>query len=205
MMTKSENRLIQHFVSNITRKYSLNGAGNKIGMHQAQSYRSSRNLVKRRLIIADENGLFGLNYKENHFDLVTVEYQRTSEFLSKPRHKNLARFINEINKTLDIDNFIFLLFGSSVEKANPRDYDILLLIESVKNVDKYEKIITNLADNYPSLEVEIVVDSFNGFRQMLRKRDKKNVINEALNKHLLFYGADSFYRILSRERPYDDR
>jgi hypothetical protein len=37
---------------------------------------------------------------------------------------------------------------------------------------------------------------------MLRKRDEKNVVNEALNKHLIFYGAEQFYKILKEERPY---
>ena len=203
MMTKSERRIMNFFVSRITKKFSLNGAGREIRMHQALFYRSSRKLVKRRFIIADENGLFGLNYKENHTRLVASEYERASEFISEGRHKKFARFVKEFIDGIDENRFIFLLFGSAVEKTDPRDYDVLVLMDSIKKATTYEKILRNIAENYPTLNIDVNVDLFRDFRQMLMNRNDENVVNKTLNKHLIFYGAEFFYRMLGKTRPYD--
>ncbi len=66
----------------------------------------------------------------------------------------------------------------------------------------YENILLNLAEDYPNLNIHINVDSIKDFHQMLEKRDEKNVINESLNNHLIFFGAELFYRILKKVRPY---
>ena len=35
---------------------------------------------------------------------------------------------------------------------------------------------------------------------MLGKRDQNNLINMALNRHLIIYGAETFYRMLAKGR-----
>lgn len=204
MYKQAEFNIMKFFVSRITKRYSLNAVAKEMDRQQSVIWRSSRKLIEKKLITPDDNGLYTLNYKENHIDLVNFEYQRSSDFLSMPKNKDLARFVKEVVKTLDRDKFILLLFGSAVEKPKPKDYDILLLIDAPnKEIDNYEAVLYNLAENYTSIEIETKVDSFRGFKEMLKRRDKNNVVNEALNKHMLFYGADLFYRILSRERLYD--
>jgi hypothetical protein len=37
---------------------------------------------------------------------------------------------------------------------------------------------------------------------MLIKRDENNIANESLNNHIIFYGAELFYKILKKVRPY---
>lgn len=202
MMTKTQLKIMKLFVSKIAKKFSLQGAGKELGMHQALSYRASKKLIERKLIIPDENNLYGLNYKDNQQELVAIEYLRTADFLGDPKHKKFREFIKEfIDKTKE-DQFIFLLFGSAVEKSNPRDYDIVLFFDSIKKAQTYENILMNIAENYPSLNIHVNVDSIDDLHQMLKKRDEKNVANEALNKHLIFYGAELFYRMLKGVRSY---
>jgi len=201
-MTKTQLRIMKLFISKITKKFSLQGAGKKLSMHQALSYRASRQLIEKRLIIPDENGLYILNYKENQQELVAIEYLRTADYLSNTKHKKFAGFVKEFIESTKEDNFIFLLFGSAVEKSNPRDYDILLFFDSMRKAQIYENILINLAENYPSLRIHVNADSIKDFHHMLKKRDKKNVVNEALNQHILFYGAELFYRALREVRPY---
>jgi len=202
MMTKTQLRIMKLFVSKITKKFSLQGAGKELCMHQALSYRASKKLLEKKLIIPNENSLYGLNYKDNQQELVAIEYLRTADFLSDQKHRKFSDFIKEFIEKTKEDKFIFLLFGSAVEKSNPRDYDIVLFFDSISKAQMYENILINSAENYPTLNIHVNVDSMKDLRQMLRKRDEKNVVNEALNKHLLFYGAELFYRILKRVRPY---
>ncbi|MBT6518813.1 hypothetical protein HOK51_03135 [Candidatus Woesearchaeota archaeon] len=201
-MTKTQQKLMNLFVSKIAKKFSLQGAGKELQMHQALSYRASKILIEKKLILPDENGLYFLNYKENQQELISFEYLRTSEFLKNPRHKKFKQFVTEFIDEVQENNYIFLLFGSAVEKETPRDYDIVLFFDSIEKAQQYENILINLAESYPSLNVHINVDSITDLNQMLTKRDEKNVANESLNKHLIFYGAEQFYKILKQVRSY---
>ena len=202
MMTKTQLRIMKLFVSKITKKFSLQGAGKELCMHQALSYRASKSLIEKKLIISDENKLYGLNYKENQQELVAIEYLRTLDFLNNPKHKKFKDFVNEFIDQVKEDQYIFLLFGSAVEKTNPGDYDIVLFFNSIDKAQTYENILMNLIENYPTLDIHVNVDSIEDLTQMLKKRDEKNVANEALNKHLIFYGAELFYKTLKWVRPY---
>lgn len=202
MITKTQQKIMTLFVSKIAKKFSLQGAGKELQMHQALSYRASKPLIEKKLIIPDENGLYSLNYKENQHELIAFEYIRTAEFLNEPKHKKFKEFVKEFTEKIQENNYIFLLFGSAVEKNNPRDYDIVLFFENIEKAQKYENILMNLAENYPGLEIHINVDSIKDLGQMLIKRDEKNVANESLNKHIIFYGAEQFYKILKGVRSY---
>lgn len=202
MMTKTQMRIMKLFTSNITREFSIQGAGKKLNMHQALSYRASKPLIEKGLITPSENNLYRLNYKQHLQELISIEYQRTVDFLDDPNHKRFGEFMSEIMENIDEEKFIFLLFGSAVESSNPRDYDILLFFDTIKKAQKYENIIINLSQNHPRINIHVSVDSMKDFRQMLKRRDEKNVVNEALNKHIIFYGADLFYLTMKRERSY---
>ena len=202
MITKTQLKIMELFTSKITKKFSLQGAGKELKMHQALSYRASQPLIKRKLIIPDENRLYGLNYKENQQELIAIEYFRTSEFLNNPKHEKFKGFVQELTDNIKEDKYIFLLFGSAVEKETPRDYDIILFFDNINKVQLYENILINIAQNYPSLNIHTNVDSIEDLNQMLKKRDEKNIANETLNKHLIFYGAELFYKILKQVRPY---
>jgi len=202
MFTKTQQKIMNLFIAKIANKFSLQGAGKKLQMHQALSYRASKLLIEKKLIIPDKNGLYSLNYKKNQQELVAFEYMRTANFLNKLEHKKFKDFIEEFITNTKEDNYIFLLFGSAVEKKNYRDYDIILFFNTIKKAQLYENILINLAGNYPTLNIHINVDSNKDLKQMLKKRDEKNVINEAINKHLIFYGAELFYKVLKEVRPY---
>lgn len=190
------------FVSKITNKYSLQGAGKELGMHQALSYRASRDLIEKGLIISDKNGLYGLNYKENIHELVALEYMRTNKFLNNSKHKRFIEFSKEFMEKIKENNYLFFLFGSAVESDMPRDYDIVLFFDDMEKAQKYENILSVLSKNYPGISIHINVDTINDLIEMIKKRDEKNVGNELLNKHIILYGAEQFYKILREARPY---
>ena len=106
----------------------------------------------------------------------------------------------EIVSKIKEDNFILLVFGSVVDSNNPRDIDVLLIIDSVDKVEFHEKFLRNIASNY-NLPFEERVISFESVYEMLSRRGETNLINEILNKHIILYGAELFYRLLQRGRP----
>jgi hypothetical protein len=202
MKTKTEQKILNYFVAKINKKFTLQGIGKELDMHQALAYRSSKKLIKERLIIPDENGLYHLNYKENQQEIISSEYQRTSIFLKNQKHKMFINFIKEFIDISKEDNYILMLFGSAVEKDNPRDYDIVIYFDTIEKANKYENILHRLKENYNKIDIHINVDSLNDLNEMLIKRDENNIANESLNNHIIFYGAELFYKILKKVRPY---
>ena len=119
--------------------------------------------------------------------------------MNKRNYRDLALFTEEVVKKIKENSFILLLFGSAVNSNKPRDFDILLIVDHIKKVEFHEKFLYNIASNY-DLPFEERVISFESVYEMLAKRDEMNVINEILNKHIILYGAELFYRLIERGR-----
>ena len=116
---------------------------------------------------------------------------------------NDARFNKKIrlfHKKYREDLLDIILFGSILKgKEKPRDIDVLLIVDDTGKVEFHEKFLHNIASNY-NLPFEERVISFDSVSEMLAKRDEMNVMNEILNKHIILYGAELFYRLIQRGR-----
>ena len=187
------------FVEHLTQYFSIRGVSRKIKMHHALAHRASKYLIKQKLIVPNEQNFFSLNYKENHQELAYIEHLRSKEFLDKPRSKDFAMFVKEIIENFPKDYFVLLVFGSVVVNSKPRDIDVLLIIEKTGDIESAEKSLYNIARNY-TLKLHTNVISFESVYEMLTARDQKNVMNEVLNKHLILYGAELFYRLIKKGR-----
>ena len=86
-----------------------------------------------------------------------------------------------------------------MESRKPRDIDILLIVNSTNKIGFHEKFLHNIASNY-DLPFEERVMGFESFYEMLSRRDEKNIANEILNKHIILFGAELFYRLIERGR-----
>src|SRR3989344_6161633 len=155
MITKTQLRIMQLFVSQIARRFTLRGVGKELRMHQALAYRACKQLIKDKLIIPDDKN-YVLNYKQNHQELAYFEYLRSKEFLNKPENKALSIFAEEVTARFSYNYFVFLIFGSAVEIAKPRDIDILFIIEKTKDIETAEKALYNISRNYV-LNIHLIV------------------------------------------------
>ena len=108
-------------------------------------------------------------------------------------------FSEELIKKIKEDSFVLLIFGSAVESSKPRDIDILLIVDNAEKIEFNEKFLDNTLSNY-DFPSETRVISFDSVYEMLLKRDEKNIMNELLNKHLILYGAELFYRLIEKGR-----
>src|SRR3989344_903311 len=73
------------------------------------------------------------------------------------------------------------------------------ILSKDKLVSLFEKIVNNIASNF-TVKFDINIISVESAYEMLSKRDKINILNESLNKHIILFGTENFYRILKNAR-----
>jgi len=197
MFTKTQIEIMKVFVSKITSRFSIKEVAEILNKPYPLIHRSIKILISQNFIKKDEKSLISLNYKENYLALAYIESLRSMDKISKD--KTLALFAKDIKKRIGVDFFILLVFGSYLEKDNPRDIDILLIVEEEGFIAPVEKIISNLVSHFTK-NFEVQVISVKSMKQMISKREDINLVNETLNKHLILFGGESYYKILSDVR-----
>lgn len=197
MLTKNQFKIMEVFVSNITTVFSIREIARILNMNNSLAHRSIKPLIEKNILNKNDKGFLHLNYKENHEIISFVEYIRRNIFLEKNKTINLLK--KDIVKNLPYEYFVFLIFGSTVTNSKPRDLDLLLIIEKTNEIEQAEKYLYNIIQNY-NLNSEILVISFESVFEMLKSRDDKNVMNEVLNKHIILYGAELFYKLINKGR-----
>jgi len=196
IFTKTQIAILKIFCSRINESFTIKKIAEKTKQNYSIVYSALQDLHKSEFLIKDKHKNFSLNYKENYDELAYIESIRAEEFLKK--HKDIALFINEIIKKINLGFFSLLLFGSYVEKPTKKsDIDILMIIENSGDAEKIEKQIKNMSEKYGNFDISVI--SKESVKEMLAKKEKLNVINETLNKHVLFFGAEDYYRLISGE------
>jgi len=197
MLTKTQVKILEIFVSKINKKFSINELSLLLEKPYPLIHRSVKELIQDKFIIIDEKKLLSLNYKLNLTELSFIESERTKKALKK--NKAVSLFINDCLNELNEDFFIFLIFGSFVDKEKFNDLDIMIILENKNQTNQTEKIINNLASNF-SFKTDIHVLTKESAYEMLSKREQLNILNESLNKHIIVFGGENYYRILSNAR-----
>lgn len=198
MLTKTQLKIMELFVSQITEKFSIKKISENIKKPYPLVHRAVKSLINSEFVIKDKQKFLSLDYKKNHLELAYVESLRKREFLNK--NKTIALFVKDVLEKISLDFFIFLIFGSSAKyKQKPGDVDILIIIENKDKIKETDKVLHNLASNF-SLKFDINVVSVESVYEMLAKRDGVNVMNETLNNHILIFGAENYYGLLKNAR-----
>lgn len=198
-LNKSTARALQLFVGHITESFTLREAARRLKMQVSLAHRAIKPLIAANILQRDKHKNLSLNCKTHHETLAFAEYLSRDDLLSKQKYKDLKMFAEEVIEKIKEDNFVLLLFGSIVESDKPRDIDVLLVVDNADKVEFHEKFLHNIASKY-DLPFEERVISFESIYEMLAKRDELNVMNEILNKHIILYGGELFYRLIQRGR-----
>lgn len=202
LLTKTQARIMQVFVSQITETFSMRGIGRALKMNYSLVYRAIKPLVeKHKLLTVNKQNYISLNYRENHDALTYIEYMRRNEFLNTPGNNGLAMCLKDFVEKSQEETFVLLIFGSAVNTPDPGDIDILLIVDAAKKTEPSELLLHNISRNY-GLEdmLHIVAISYESVYEMLGLREQRNVVNEVLNNHIIIHGAELFYRLLARAR-----
>lgn len=202
MLTKTQAKIMQVFVSQITELFSIRNIERILKMNYSLVHRAIKPLIKEKnLINTNKQNYLSLNYHENHDILAYVEYMRSNEFLSKPRNNDLFMCLKDFINKFKEEAFVLLVFGSAVNIKKPGDIDILLIVNDIKKTESAEKFLYNISRNYELEEkLHIAAISYKSVYEMLAKREEANIMNELLNKHIILYGAEIFYRLIKRGR-----
>ena len=198
MLTKTQLKIMRLFVSSITRSFSSTHVSKALKIDYKNMHVAMKSLAAGKLINADYT-LYSLNYKANHQELAYLEHLRSRDFLKKRKNSVLKLFVCDALRELDEDSFVFIIFGSAVNETKPRDIDVLLIVDSEEKVEPAERALRRTG-SLTTLNLDIHVISQKSVYEMLGKRDQNNLINMALNRHLIIYGAETFYRMLAKGR-----
>ncbi len=197
MLTKTEAAILNIFTAKITQKFSIKQIADQLQKPYPLIHRSIQSLLAENFLEKGEHQLISLQYKKHHTELAYIEAIKKNAFLEE--NKTISLFAKDIIEKLKEDFFILLVFGSAVEKKNPRDIDILLIIDDKEKTNNTEKLLANIAANF-TLHFDIHAITTESMREMLQKREKPNVINETLHKHILLFGAENYYKVLADAR-----
>lgn len=196
MFTKTQIEIMKVFVSKINERFSIKQISEIMGKAYPLVHRSIKSLVNGGLLIKDNKELLSLNYRGNSQHIAYIEALRADKFL---KDKTISLFTKDVLDKINLDFFVFLVFGSSVESKEPRDIDILIIVQEKEKTNEIERIVANISSNF-SRKFDINVISAESAYEMLNKRDTPNMLNETLNKHILLFGAENYYRILKNAR-----
>lgn len=199
LLNKSTARVLQLFTGKMTESFTLREVSRKLKMHVSLAHRAIHPLIEHNIVQHDKHKNLSLNYKSRNETLSFAEYLRRDELLRKRKYHELKLFAEEVINKIKEDTFVLLLFGSAVDSEKPRDFDILLIVDNMEKVEFHEKFLNNIASKY-TLQIEERVISFESVYEMLARRDEKNLMNEIMNKHIILYGAELFYRLIQRGR-----
>lgn len=197
MITKTQIEIMKIFVSKINKRFSINEISEILKKPYALVHRSMKELIEKRLVLIDEKKLLSLNYRENFPELTFIESERTKIYLEK--EKSVSLLVKDCLGEIKEDFFVFLIFGSFVEKKKFNDLDILVILDNTIKVEQIERVIQNIASNF-SFKVDLQVIDKESAYEMFSKREQINILNESLNKHLIIFGGENYYRILSNAR-----
>lgn len=199
MFTKTEIKILKLFCSTITVKYSIKKVAELLEKPYPLIYHGVQALLRDNYLLKDEHGLVCLNHRENLADLSYVENERAKEFLSQK--KLISLFFQDFMKKIMGKYFTLLIFGSYAKwkQQKQSDIDVLVIVEDGSKVNFIEKLAENTAATI-GLNIDCHAISTESVKEMLLRREEKNLINETLDGHLILFGAENYYLMLKNDR-----
>lgn len=194
MFTKTEIVVLKLLCSKLTKFYTIRGISKEIKKSYPITYQAANKLIEKKIILKDENKLLSLNPLSNFSDLAYIESLRADDFIKK--HREIKSFMTEVLGKIDFF-FTLLVFGSYAvnQQTKNSDLDLLMIIDDDKNTGKQEIILKRSTELYLK-QSHCHVISRKDVKEMIKERKKLNVINETLDKHIIVYGAEEYYRLI---------
>ncbi len=187
---------IKLFARNPRQKYSIIEISRKIGRKYAPVHAAVQRLLKKNVLKKQRIGhtdRCSLN-PENIAMPCFAEAQRAAEFLK--RNADIKIAVDDIGHKLRHHFYALILFGSYAKgtQARSSDVDILLVAESEKAADECERIVSGVS-RLSRKPLHAVAMTCNDFIEMAKSKGV-NVVNEAIENHVIFSGCEQFYKML---------
>jgi predicted nucleotidyltransferase len=123
-----------------------------------------------------------------------IEYLRALEFFYRLKEIKLIR--NDLLDKIPIYAFTVILFGSYVKGTYKKnsDLDLLFLILDKRFEKEVSTAIASIERISP-IGIHETILTYDDFIRMLKERER-NIAKEVLEAHIIFYGAEAFYKLL---------
>ncbi len=189
-MANEKLNILKFLIESTGQEFSIRQLAKARKINYKSAYQNIMTLEKERIVQIKKQGnislcSFNQNFNENVY---LVEYYRRSNLLKNKNFKILYNRLQNLNQ-----QFILLLFGSFVKKANSKHSDIDLLLISDK-----PKVVENEIDLLP-LNIHLTSITYKDFETMLESR-KLTVVSEAIKNNILLFGIEDYYRMMKNAK-----
>lgn len=198
MLTKNDIKITEFLVRNPQEKFSIREISRQVKIDYKLVHNSIERLVKNKIINKKKYGkteLCALNLKDAADYLIQVENIRAKRFLE--RNTGINIIIKDIKEKIKTPYYTLILFGSyAKEKQHKKsDLDLLIIVPSKEFIKEMETAINSVRAIKP-IKIHSLVITSEDFKEMLASKERLNIAKEALNNHIIFYGAEAYYKLL---------
>lgn len=193
MMTKTDMAVLGLFASKMPERLTVRETARLVKKDLKIVHTSIKKLAMEGFLIKEKPSGLRLNYKKNISEIAYAESARKTDFFK--RHPLIEIYTEKLIAASKTKLMILLIFGSyaSGKQALKSDIDLLAVVpEYDESIER--QIVSALSLSPKKFHATIISEE--SFREMLKKRDEMNIVNETFNNHLILYGAEQYYALL---------
>ena len=195
MLTKTQLKIIAYLIDNKDALIGIRELAKEISCVYYLVQRNVHQLKEKSIVRikkAGKTSIVSLNQESDPSYLIEAEKFKKELFYKKyPSLKIILKKIINQSKT---SFFILLIFGSYAKQQPRKDSDLDILIIT-SNQKQIEKVISSISRISP-IKIQETIINEGSFISMLEKKEL-NVALEAKNKHILIYGDDLYYKLIT--------
>jgi predicted nucleotidyltransferase len=195
--TKTEIAILKFLVGNLTKSFTIREIAKNIRQDYRITYNSVDSLVNKGIVekIKKANiNLCKISLKADAEIFSYIEYLRALEFFYRLKEIKLIK--NDLLDKILIYAFTVILFGSCVKGTYKKhsDLDLLFLVQDKRFEKEIATAIVSIERISP-IGIHETILTYDDFVKMLKERER-NIAKEVLEAHIIFYGAEAFYKLL---------
>jgi Fe2+ or Zn2+ uptake regulation protein len=196
-LTKTEVAILKFLVGNLTKSFTVREIAKSIRQDYRITYDSIESLVNKGIVEKVKKANINLCKISLQADVEIfsyIEYLRATEFFNRLKEIKLIR--NDLLDKITIYSFTVILFGSYVKGTYKKhsDLDLIFLIPDKRFEKEVSTAIASIERISP-IGIHETILSYDDFIEMLKGRGG-NIAKEVLENHVIFYGAEAFYKLL---------
>ena len=195
LFTKTETRILELLVSKPLQRFTIREISRLIGKDLKIVHTYTQQLLQKKCLLKDEQQHLHLNYQANISDLAYIENIRKEKLFHQ--YPTLKIAATDFLKKTKHSFFVLLIFGSYAEGNIHKnsDLDVLVILPDEDENHIFERELNSVFSiSFQKFHPHVI--SKVSFREMIAKRDETNIINESLNKHIILFGAELYYKLL---------
>jgi len=198
MLTKNDIKIAEFFIRNTKKRFSIREVSRQVKIDYKLVHNSIKRLIAKKVINREKYGktqLCSLNLKDAVDYLIQVENIKAEGFLGK--NTGIKLIIKEIKEKIKVPYYTLILFGSYAKSSSHEksDLDLLIIVPNKEFIKEAEIIIHSVASIKP-IKIHSLVIQPEDFEEMLTAKEELNVANEILKNHIIFHGAEAYYKLL---------